>query len=319
MSWKLNKANEVEEIRKIYGLTLESLIKEGKPIMVCDADLAGSSGASFIYTKYPNNSVNFGICEANMIAAAAAMSMTGLKPYVHSFAPFVSRRVADQLYVSAGFAKNDIHIYATDPGYWSQYNGATHTTFEDLAIMRSIPGVNIVAPSDAVQFKWVLEYYEEHGGIFYNRCTRKPIPKLYEDGSTFEFGKALWTHKGTDVALIAIGASVNDAIQAREELSKLGISASVIDLFFVKPIDEELIKQVIREHKSVVTIENHNRFGGIGEHIGSIIANEGVQVKLRQVCVNDRYGEVGDFKYLKETFKLTKEDIVIAAINSLNK
>lgn len=310
MSWKLNQEMETKEVRKAYGETLDELIQGDDKIIVCDSDLASSSGAGFLYEKYPKNSVNFGICEANMMAGGAGMSFTGLKPYVHSFAPFVSRRVADQICISLAFAKGNMHIYASDPGYWSQYNGATHTTFEDIAMMRGIPGITIVAPSDAISFAWILRYYAEYGGIFYNRCTRKVLPLIYTKDSTFRYGKGQLLRKGDDVALIAIGASVKDAMQSAEQLALEGIEASVIDLFFIKPYDKELVEEVIHSHKLIVTIENHSQYGGIGELIGAHMAVSDAHSRLRQVCVHDRFGEAGTAEYLKKILHLTVEDIV---------
>lgn len=253
MSWELqNNLDSKKEIRKVYGDTLESMIQEGKDIMVCDSDLVGSSGAGKIYEKYKKNSVNFGICEQNMIAAAASMSVVGYKPFVHSFSPFVSRRVMDQVYVSAGFSKNDLHIYASEPGFWSQYNGATHTTFEDFAIMRAIPGITVVSPSDAVTFEWIMRYYAENGGVFYNRCTRRNIPMIYKEGSTFEYGKSNLIMEGNDVLIIAEGSLVTDAIEAAEQLNEKGISTGVIDLLFIKPLDTELICKEVNKYKLVI-------------------------------------------------------------------
>lgn len=315
MSWSLCKNNEMKEIRQAYGEKLEQLILNDSTIMVCDCDLASSSGASFIYEKYPQNSVNFGISEQNMIAAGAGMSMVGIKPFVHSFAPFVSRRVADQIYMSLGFAKGDMHIYASDPGYFAQYNGATHSTFEDLALMRAIPGINVVAPSDATTFTWILEYYAMHGGIFYNRCTRKSLPRLYSKDSTFEIGKSQWIRKGKDVAIIGVGALVHDALKAATELEELGISTSVIDLLFIKPLDVELIQEVIHQHRLIVVVENHNRIGGVGEMIGCEMAKSDCTSYLKQIALNDRYGEVGTIEYLKEIYHLSVKDIVETVID----
>lgn len=319
MNWELAKHHEVREVRKAYGKTLEQMILDDKPVMVCDADLAGSSGAGYLYEKYPEHTVNFGICEANMVAAAAAMSRTGIRPFIHSFAPFVSRRVADQVCISAAFAQQDLHIYASDPGYWSLYNGATHTTFEDIAIMRSIPSVKVVAPADSVAFSWVLKWYEQNGGVIYNRCTRKPVPMIYEEGSTFNFGKANVLKTGTDVALIAIGAGVYDALESAEQLEKQGISTSVIDLFFIKPLDESLLQKVVQSHKVIVTIENHNKYGGIGELIGDLMAQQGTTALLRHIAVNDCFGEVGTKEYLKEKFHLCCPDIVKQALDGMEK
>lgn len=310
MSWKIQSdRSKKREIRKTYGATLEELILEGKDVIACDADLVGSSGADNIFEKYPEHCVNFGICEQNMIAGASAMSRLGYKPFVHSFSPFVSRRVMDQVYISAAFSQTDLHIFASEPGYWSQYNGATHTTFEDLAIMKTIPGVTVAAPSDAVTFRWLMRYYAEHGGVIYNRCTRRNIPLLYEDDSEFEIGRSNLLCKGSDVLIIAEGAAVNDALNAAENLEKIGISTSVIDLFFIKPMDHALIDAEINAHKLVVTVENHNIHGGVGEQIGAEIALTGAHCGFRMLGVQDRFSQVGTVDYLKALFHISQADI----------
>ena len=317
MSWQLSTTHEPIEVRSAYGATLEELINEGVPVMACDADLAQSSGAWNIFTKYPDHAVDFGICEAAMISAAAAMSRTGLRPYAHTFAPFASRRVADQIYISAAFAQQDLHIYASDPGYWSLYNGATHTAFEDIAMMRSIPGMTVVVPSDAVSFAWVLRWYAEHGGVIFNRAPRKPVPQLYAQGSTFEYGKGQLLREGSDVALVALGESVADALEAADRLEEQGILASVIDLFFVKPVDADLVTWAFSNHRAVVTIENHSVYGGIGELVGGMMASAGAPARLGMVGVRDRFGEVGDKEYLKRILHLTVDDIVATATKTL--
>ena len=318
MSWELqNNLDFKKEIRKVYGDTLESMIQEGKDIMVCDSDLVGSSGAGKIYEKYKKNSVNFGICEQNMIAAAASMSVVGYKPFVHSFSPFVSRRVMDQVYVSAGFSKNDLHIYASEPGFWSQYNGATHTTFEDFAIMRAIPGITVVSPSDAVTFEWIMRYYAENGGVFYNRCTRRNIPMIYKEGSTFEYGKSNLIMEGNDVLIIAEGSLVTDAIEAAEQLNEKGISTGVIDLLFIKPLDTELICKEVNKYKLVITVENHNIYGGIGEAIGAELALMNAVCKFKRLGVQDRYGQVGTVDYLKNIYQISSKHIVATALENI--
>ena len=318
MSWELqNNLDSKKEIRKVYGDTLESMIQEGKDIMVCDSDLVGSSGAGKIYEKYKKNSVNFGFCEQNMIAAAASMSVVGYKPFVHSFSPFVSRRVMDQVYVSAGFSKNDLHIYASEPGFWSQYNGATHTTFEDFAIMRAIPGITVVSPSDAVTFEWIMRYYAENGGVFYNRCTRRNIPMIYKEGSTFEYGKSNLIMEGNDVLIIAEGSLVTDAIEAAEQLNEKGISTGVIDLLFIKPLDTELICKEVNKYKLVITVENHNIYGGIGEAIGAELALMNAVCKFKRLGVQDRYGQVGTVDYLKNIYQISSKHIVATALENI--
>lgn len=311
MSWKIHdNLNDKIEVKRTYAETLEDFLKNGENVIVADADLAGSSGTTKLFEKYPNNCVDFGICEQNMISAAAAMSRVGYKAFVHSFAPFVSRRIMDQLYVSAAFTKQSIHIYASEPGYWSQYNGATHTTFEDIAIMKSIPNVTVVAPSDAVSFKWVMDCYEKNGGVVYNRCTRRLISQIYETGSTFEYGKSNLLLKGNDVLIIAEGPLVAEALEAAEQLKKQDFSVSVIDLLFIKPLDKELIVEEAKKHKLVITLENHNIIGGIGESIGAQLALNNIKCDFKMLGVNDRFGEVGTVEYLKEKYSISVDDIV---------
>ena len=318
--WKIQSDPAAKkELKKTYGETLESLIKEGKDIIACDSDLVGSSGAGNIFKNYPDHSVNFGICEQNMIAAGAAMSRVGTRAYVHSFSPFVSRRVMDQIYVSAAFSKNDLHIFASEPGYWSQYNGATHTTFEDLAIMRAIPNVTVFSPSDAVTFEWMLRYYADNGGVIYDRATRRNVPLIYEEGSEFTYGKSNLLRQGRDALIIAEGPLVYDALQAADELEQKDISVSVIDILFIKPLDRELIDDQLKKHNLVVTVENHNIYGGIGEEIGTEIALIQAGCSFRRLGVQDRFGQVGTVDYLKYVYYISKDDIVRTVEEALKK
>lgn len=313
MTWSLSASHELREMRAAYGTTLERLIGEGQPVVVCDADLASSSGAGSIWMKHPERAADFGICESNMVSAAAAMSRVGMRAFVHSFAPFVSRRVFDQVYISAGFARQDLHIYASDPGLWSLYNGATHTTFEDVALMRTVPGASVVAPADTVSFSWVLRWYAENGGLVYDRAPRKPLPQVYAEGSEFNPGRGQLLREGSDIALIALGSCVSDALRAADLLAERGVSASVVDLFFVKPVDEKLVLDMAANHRALLTIENHGGPGGIGELVGGLMSRFGSHARLGCVCVGDRYGEVGTLEYLKKTLGISVDDIVAKA------
>lgn len=315
MSWSLLKEKERVEIRKVYADTLKILLESNENIVLLDADLASSAGTGDLFEKYPERCVNVGISEQNMVGVGAGMSQIGLIPYAHTFAPFASRRVLDQIYMSLAYSNSSLHIYASDPGYWSEYNGGTHTSFEDISILKAIPNINIVAPSDPVTFKWVLQYYAEHKGVFYNRTTRKFLDCIYSLDSEFQYGKGQLIRKGEDVALIAIGAMVSNALEAAEILEKEGISATVVDLFFVKPYDRELIREVIHSHPLIVTAENHSRIGGIGEIVASEMARSGSNSILKQVAVDDRFGEVGGVDYLKEVLHLTTRDILEVVTN----
>jgi len=310
MKWQLASENSQIEMRSVYGKTLDQMMSNDDQIVALDADLASSSGAGAIFKKYPNRSVDVGISEQNMIGVAAGLSLSGMKPYVHTFAPFCTRRVFDQLYTSIGLSRNSIHIYGSDPGFWSLYNGATHTTFEDLAIMRAIPNMNVFVPSDPITFAWILRYYSNHLGAYYTRSTRKPLPLIYDNNSEFTFGKGNIIRKGKDIVLIAVGEMVNEALQVAQELESKGVSACVVDLLFVKPYDQQLIESLIAEYKYIVTIENHYLTGGIGDILAAEIAESSYHPRLLKIGVANRFGEVGDEEYLKKTYGLRSIDIL---------
>lgn len=309
---KINDSFTPKEMRKCFTETLDKIMKTNSDVIVCDSDLANSSGEASLFKSYPDRAVNFGISESNMAAAACGLSLTGLKPIIHSFAPFVTRRIVDQVYVSLGFSKVNCLIYGSDPGYWSKYNGPTHTTFEDFAIMSSIPNMNVVAPSDAEEFKWILEYYAKNGGLYYVRVPRQEVPRIFEEDTEFTYGKSNIVKEGKDVAIITCGPELYDAINADKKLRKLGIDATIIDLFFIKPLDKELIRKIAETHSLIVTVENHNKIGGINQQIASILVEEKNvnSTVLKAIAVEDRYCEVGELDYLKKILNISENSII---------
>ena len=308
-------------MRDCYSNTLIKLMETDKSLIVCDSDLVNSSGAKAIFEKYPNRTVNFGISESNMAAAAAGLSLTGLKPIIHSFAPFVTRRIMDQVYVSLGFSKLNCLIYGSDPGYWSKYNGPTHTTFEDIAIMSSIPEMTVVAPCDTNEFRWILEYYSKHGGLIYVRTPRQEVPSIFNETVKFEYGKAKIIREGKDIVFLTSGPEVQDAIEASDYLEEYGINAGIVDLMFLKPLDEAVLDEILSKYKYIITIENHDILGGFGQQIAYRIAtgNYKNNPKLKSLAVADRYGEVGTIEYLKKIFGLDKDALIAAAMEIMNK
>lgn len=311
MKAKLANEKKTQSFKTIYANTLDELLSKDKNIVVLDADLSTSSGVAPLFKKYPDNCVNFGIAEGNMAGAATGMSKLGLKPYIHSFSPFVSRKTIDQLYLSAAYSKEHVHIYGSDAGIWSQKSGATHSTFDDIAIMRAIPTVNVFAPCDGVAFKWILEEYARNPGIFYNRGPRKnEVENIYADDATFEIGKGYVLKEGKDIAIIAIGMMVQESLKAAEELKKDGIDVTVVDLFSIKPYDKELLQELICNNKIIVAAENASCIGGIGEIIGKEIALSTNNPKFIHIAVNDTFSEVGTLDYLKNKFGLDYQNIV---------
>ena len=288
------------EMRKTYSNTLDDILKENKNAIVLEADQASSSGTSVLFEKYPHQTINCGIAEANMVGVAAGLSLCGYKPFLHSFSPFVTRRVLDQIYSSLAYSKNSVHIYGSDPGYWALHNGGTHTTYEDMAIMSSIPNVVVTAPSDSNSFRWIMNEYLKQDRVFYTRSTRKELSNIYDDNYQFGFGKANVIKKGEKIALLAIGEMVHEALVAHDKLLEENIKCEVIDMLFLKPIDEKKIIEVMRDFDCIMTIENHSKFGGLASNVSMILQKNGYRGYFDYVAVNDEFGEVGNMDFFKK-------------------
>lgn len=299
------------ELRQVYQVTLQGLMKDNKKVVMMDADLASASGSSGTFADNPTHCINCGISEANMISAAAGMSLTGIRPYVHTFAPFATRRVLDQIFMSAAYSKNPIHIYGTDPGFWAQHNGGTHTSYEDIAIVNAIPEIVVTAPSDAHQFKYILEEFLNHNQVFYTRTGRKDTPEFYNKDTKFEFGKSITLQKGKDIAILALGDMVIEATKAAKVLKEEdNLDVTVVDVFFIKPFDTAMLKDVAKNHDFIVTIENHNEIGGLGSIVSRHLLLDNYKGNFDMVAVQDQFGEVGEAAYLQAKHKLNAENLV---------
>ena len=310
--WKLlnSTPEKVREQRAVLYDTLDELMETNPKIVALEADLGGATGSRRLLKTHPGQYIECGIMEANMIGVAAGMSMRGFVPFVHTFAPFASRRVADQVFLAGAYSHNTINIYASDPGVCAATNGGTHTTFEDISLMRAIPNVSIFDPADGVQLEWLVRELAQREGVHYIRTTRKNIAPVYEAGSSFEIGKGNVIKKGGDVLLISMGQELEEACKAAELLEQEGISAEVIDMFTVKPIDRELILSEIQGKKLVVTCENHSLIGGLGASVAEILCELPAHPPLRRVGVNDQFGQVGSLSYLKKVYGLDAASIV---------
>ncbi|MCM0650823.1 transketolase family protein [Clostridium swellfunianum] len=317
-----NRVKEAKEMRAVYCETLMELAAENKDVVVLDADLMSSMGVAKFAKEYPERTFNVGIQEANMIGVAAGLSATGKIPFAHSFGPFATRRCFDQLFLSIGYAKNNVRVIGSDPGVTAAYNGGTHMPFEDMGIVRNIPTATILEPVDSVMLKDIMKQTAKLHGLFYIRLLRKNAVKIYEDGSTFQIGKGVTLKEGKDVTIIATGIMVEDALKAAEMLGKDGVSARVVNMFTIKPIDTELIAKCAKETGALVTVENHSVVNGLGSAVSEAVV-ENFPVPVERVGVKDRFGQVGPVDYLKETYGLTAEDIcssvkkVLARKNSL--
>ena len=305
-----NRAEKGMELRAVMVDAIEQAIAENDRVVALEADLGGASGFTKIAKKYPNNFIQCGIAEADMMGIAAGMSSEGFVPFCHTFGPFATRRAFDQIFLSGAYAHNTINIYGSDPGFCVGTNGGTHTTWEDMALMRSIPGAVVCDAADETQLRWIVAEFAKLEGIHYVRANRKDVRNVYAPGSTFELGKGNLLRRGDDVLIVACGQLVSDALDAAETLEAQGVSCSVVDMFCVKPLDEELLLSEAAGKKLVVTFENHGVIGGLGDAVAAALAEAGAGVKLVRHGVKERFGQVGAPSWLQKEFHLTADDLV---------
>jgi len=311
MTILLTKHNVKEDIemRNAYCQTLIELARENEKIVVLDADLMSSMGMIPFLKEFPERTFNCGVQEANMIGVAAGLSAIGKIPYAHTFGPFATRRCYDQVFLSGAYTKSNIRIIGSDPGITAAYNGGTHMPFEDMGIMRNIPEMTVLEPTDSIMLKDIIKQLAKLYGMFYIRLLRSNAIKIYEEGSTFEIGKAVKLKDGKDVTIIANGIMVVEALNAAHMLEEKGISTRVLDMFSLKPIDKEEIIKCAKETGAIVTAENHNIINGLASAVAEVLV-ENIPIPMERVGVKDLFGEVGPADYLKERFELTASDIV---------
>ncbi|MDR2360432.1 MAG: transketolase family protein [Oscillospiraceae bacterium] len=295
--------------------TLIEAAERDERIIALDADLVGSSGLKPFFKRFPERAVNCGIAEANMIGVACGLSLTGKIPFAHSFGPFASRRVCDQIFISAAYAKLNIRVIGSDPGVTAAYNGGTHMPFEDMGVLRSIPGITLMEPADPTALAAITKQLagDEHYGVYYLRMSRKDAIAVYGEGERFEIGKAKILRAGGDVAVFASGIMVAEALRAADELAARGIQATVVDMFTWKPVDTELICRLAAKVKLFITAENHNIYGGLGNAIAEVTAAN-CPIPIKFVGVKDRFGQVGKQNELQAEYGLTADEIVKAAM-----
>lgn len=285
------------------------IAREDERVCFIDSDLSSCIGSTTFQKEFSSRFFNAGIAEANMVGLAAGLSSVGLIPVIHSFGCFMSRRDYDQLFISLGYAHQRAICIGSDPGITAQYNGGTHMPFEDIALMRQIPGFVIIEPSDAQSFYDLTWQVYKSGHNAYIRTPRKGINYRYTLEDKIELGKGIELRNGDDIAIIATGiVMVDGAIEAAEILEKKGIKATVVDLHTIRPLDTDLIEKVASRTGRVLVCENGRYAGGVGEMIASHLSQT-VPTRMGFVNVGERFGEVGNLSYLKSAFGFTGEDI----------
>lgn len=296
------------EVFQIFNKTMRALIEEDPKVVYLDADLMGSLKTADLWHDYPKNVFNTGIQEANMVGVACGMYLNGMKPYVHSFAPFASRRVFDQVFLSVGYAQKSVRVVASDAGIMATHNGGTHMCFEDVAMMRSVPDACVVDVSDPTMCAAFLRLTKDRPGLTFIRTPRRDLPDIYPSDTPFEIGKGKVLREGSDVTLIGCGIMVATCLQAAELLAAEGIQARVVDIITIKPLDTELVLACARETGAIATAENANIIGGLGSAVSEYLS-EVRPTPVQRVGVRDVYGCVGVESFLRETYGLTAENI----------
>ena len=298
--------------RDSYGAALAELGAQYDNLVVLDADLAGATKTGVFKKAFPDRHFDFGIAEANMVSAAAGMSTAGLVPFASSFAMFAAGRAFEQVRNSIGYPHLNVKIGATHGGISVGEDGASHQCCEDFALMRSIPGMTVICPADDVEAKAAVKAAYELDGPVYLRFGRLAVPVFHSEDYKFQIGKGEVVKDGTDVAIIANGLMVYEAIQAGEQLAEAGINAMVINMATIKPLDEELVLEAARKCGKIITCEEHSVIGGLGEAVCSLLA-EKLPTAVRRIGVNDEFGHSGPAAALLKQFGLSAEHIVEVA------
>ncbi len=305
----MRDTSDIKNMRDAVMAAINDLAKDHEDVVMLDADLASCLGSKSFQEKYPNRFFNCGIAEANMVGVGAGLSSMGLTPFAHTFGCFASRRTFDQFFLSVGYAKQVLHLIGSDPGITAQLNGGTHMPFEDIALMRQVPGVVIIDPSDAQSMYELIRQAYENNKPSYTRSARKGVTHRYPVGTKIELGKGIELSKGKDVAIIATGQTMVDAASgALEILKEKGIDATLVDLHTIRPLDTDLIEEVASRCKKVLVCENGRYSGGVGEMIATHLAKTN-PTKMDFVNVGEKFGEVGKLDYLSKAFGFTSENI----------
>ncbi len=319
----MEKEVKLMETRDAYGKALIELGRVNKDIVVLDADLSSSTRTGWFAKEFPERFFNFGVAEANMICVAAGFASCGKIPFASTFAVFATGRAFNQFRNSIAYPNLNVKVVATHGGITVGEDGPSHFGIEDIALMRVLPNTTVLIPADAAETEAAVRACVEYHGPVYMRLGRPKVPVIYEEGYkwngkplTFKMGGSVTLREGGDVAIVASGIMVYEALVAAEELAKEGINASVIDLYSIKPVDKDTLVKVAKKTGAVVTAEEHNIYGGVGSAVAEVLG-ETVPVPVVKVGVRDTFAESGPMKELLVKYGLTASSIVEAAKKAL--
>lgn len=300
------------EMRAVYADTLNELMDENPNVLCLEADLGKASGTfPKVKDKHPDNFIDVGVAEANMVSISAGLANEGKIPFCASFTAFASRRVYDQATISAAYANNNVKIVGTSPGVTSTMNGGTHMCFQDLAIMRAMPNMHVYSPADVYELKAVMKYMASHKQPTYLQLIREKMKQIFDETVTFDPLKAKTITTGTDVTLVTTGFTTQLALDAVSMLNAEGVSVEHIHYPSIKPFDADTLIASAKKTGCVVTVENQNVLGGLGGAVCEILA-EKYPVHVKRLGAQDRFGEVGQLDYLCELIGISAKHITAA-------
>lgn len=308
-----------EAYKNVFGRVIEQICEEDKDVVYLDCDLMNSFGTLGFWQRNKAQAINCGVAEANMMGIAAGLSAGGKKPYAHTFGPFASRRCFDQVFLSVGYGGNSVRIFGSDPGVTAAFNGGTHMPFEDMALMRAVPGSTVIDVTDSAMLESLMRQIKESCGVTYLRTTRKVYPAVYSKDHDFKIGRGEVLRDGSDLTVIACGLMVGESLKAAAALKEKGLDVRVVDMFTVKPADAELVLRCAKETGAIITAENHNVIGGLGDAVGSVLLENEACIPMKKIGVVEMFGSVGPQDYLQEYYGLTAEKIAASALEILKK
>ena len=269
----------------------------------------GATKTELFAKEFPDRFLDMGIAEANLMSSAAGLATCGKIPYTSTFAVFAAGRAYDQIRNSICYPKLNVKICATHSGITVGEDGATHQMLEDISMMRTLPNMIVISPSDDLQTKWVIKEISKINSPVYVRLARMATPIIYDESQNFEIGKAIQIGDGTAGTVFATGVTVSEALKAKERLEEIGINIRVVDMFTIKPIDREIIVKCAKETKKLISIEDHSTIGGLGSAISEVLTDE-YPTKLIRLGINDTFGKSGKAEDLMKYFRITSDDII---------
>ncbi len=306
------------EMREVYCQSLIDEAKTNQDIVVVEADLMNCIKTGPFKKAYPDRFFNVGIAEANMVGISAGLATCGKIPFCSSFGTFATRRCYDQVFISVAYSRQNVKIVGTDPGICAEINGGTHMPLEDMGIMRGIPHMLCVEPTDSAMLKALMPQIIAYKGATYIRLQRKKAETVFSENESFDLFKAKTVSKGKDATIIASGIMVSKAVEASQKLKELGYDVGVLNTFTWKPIDEQAIVEAAKSTGAIVVAENHNIRNGLYSSVAEVIVGK-CPVPMESVAVMDEFGEVGKMPYLSQKFHLTVDDIVEKTLKAIKR